>query len=59
MKSLTVGLLVWMAFPVCWLVWFYSANRPWGRAAVYATLGEMSVIGLIVGAVAAFVSRKF
>jgi hypothetical protein len=49
--SLLVGLIVGAAFPLGWLGWFYAAwpPRPWGLAAVCATLAAMSVIGSIVG----------
>jgi hypothetical protein len=58
--SLLAGFIVWAAFPFCWLVWFYAAwpPRPWGLAAVCATLAEMSVLGLIVGAVVTFMSWR-
>ena len=54
--SLLVGLLVWMAVPACWLVWWYvhpTRDVAFGRSAFILPLMKWTVYGLILGTVAA------
>lgn len=57
--SLLAGLLVWIAVPACWLVWWRHVHSViardvvFGRSAFILPLMKWTVYGLILGTVAA------